>query len=226
MPDLLTTLISYVPALVVRRLAANPAPISAPVAENFPAAVLFADISGFTALAERLARRGAVGAEELTRLLNAYFGQLIALVAEHGGEVVKFAGDALLALWPAGDEPLETGTLRAAQCGLAMHHLPDDTGEEGAARLVLRIGIGAGEVTTVHLGGVYGRWEVVVSGTPLTQMSTAEHHAHPGDVLLSDEAWALICGHCVGQPLPEGAVRLERVAAPLPLRQASLPQLT
>src|SRR5262245_61935258 len=151
MSDLLTTLISYVPALVVRRLASNPAPISAPIAESFPAAVLFADISGFTSLAERLARRGALGAEELTRLLNAYFGQLITLVAEHGGEVVKFAGDALLALWPVADEPLEVATLRAAQCGLAMQRLPAD-GDAEAVRLALRIGIGAGEVTAVQLG--------------------------------------------------------------------------
>ena len=53
--DLITTLVSYVPALIARRLAADPNPISQPTAERFAAAVLFADISGFTALGERLA---------------------------------------------------------------------------------------------------------------------------------------------------------------------------
>ena len=49
--DLLKTLTSFVPALVVRKIAADPRPISEPTAERFSAAVLFADITEFTALA-------------------------------------------------------------------------------------------------------------------------------------------------------------------------------
>src|ERR1051325_4503146 len=99
MPALLETIASYVPALSVRRFAARPAVLTQPEQERFHAAVLFADISGFTALTERLAQPGPSGAEELTRLLNSYFGRLIDLVNAHGGEIVKFAGDALLAWW-------------------------------------------------------------------------------------------------------------------------------
>ena len=50
--DPIKTLTSYVPALVVRRIAADPRPITGPTAERFGAAVLFADIRGFTAIAE------------------------------------------------------------------------------------------------------------------------------------------------------------------------------
>src|SRR5436305_15322033 len=95
----LDTLASYLPALVVRGLVAAPGPLPLPTCEEHPAAVLFADISGFTALTERLAAQGSAGAEQLTRLLNTYFGQLIDVVTAHGGDVVKFAGDALLAVW-------------------------------------------------------------------------------------------------------------------------------
>lgn len=42
--------------------------------------------------------------EKLTYYLNDYFGQLIRLIHSHGGDVVKFAGDALLAVWPTDDE--------------------------------------------------------------------------------------------------------------------------
>lgn len=67
--------------------------------------------SGFTALTERLAKRGPNGAEELVTFLNEYFGMyiimiqystgaLISRVRLHGGDVMKFAGDALVALWP------------------------------------------------------------------------------------------------------------------------------
>src|SRR5690242_2032859 len=127
MSALLETIASYVPALSVRRFAAHPAALTQPEQERFQAAVLFADISGFTALAERLAQRGPGGTEELTRLLNSYFGRLIDLVNAHGGEIVKFAGDALLAWWSVADSPQGMGeedlarvTGRAAQCGLAV----------------------------------------------------------------------------------------------------------
>ncbi|MDQ2808384.1 MAG: hypothetical protein M3Z04_15935, partial [Chloroflexota bacterium] len=64
------TLRSYVPDLVARRLSAT-TQLAAPQAITVAAAVLFADISGFTRLAERLAERGPDGAEALTARLNA-----------------------------------------------------------------------------------------------------------------------------------------------------------
>src|SRR5438270_8414989 len=115
------TLTSYLPALILRRYAANPAPIRAPELDRITAAVLFADISGFTRLTERLAQRGPAGAEQLTVLLNDYFEKLVTLITDHGGDVIKFAGDALLAVWkPVSGEDLTTLTHRAAQCGLAV----------------------------------------------------------------------------------------------------------
>jgi class 3 adenylate cyclase len=89
----------YVPALVARHFVDRREPLDGPESERFPAAVLFADISGFTDLTERLAGTGPNGVEELTELLNDCFGQLVELIGEYGGEVVKFAGDALLAIW-------------------------------------------------------------------------------------------------------------------------------
>ena len=110
----------YVPKFLVSRFLARSAPVDAPAMERFPAVVLFADISGFTPLAERLARRGPAGAEDLSGLLNAYFGQLTALIAAHAGEVVTFAGDGLLAAWPAAGEDLSAPTWRAGRCALAV----------------------------------------------------------------------------------------------------------
>src|SRR5437588_2186900 len=113
---------SYVPALILRRLAVDPSPLPLPHADTFLGSVLFADISGFTSLTERLAEHGRSGVEELTQMLNDYFGQIIKIVAAHGGDVVKFAGDALLALWQTEDasEDLTALTLRASQCALAV----------------------------------------------------------------------------------------------------------
>ena len=72
MPDLLQTLAAYVPPSLSRASLKNvePAPPRAAQVERFAAAVLFADISGFTPLTEALARLGSEGPEELTRLLS------------------------------------------------------------------------------------------------------------------------------------------------------------
>src|SRR5215510_15737219 len=92
-------LASYVPKLIQNRVIANPSPIEAPVAEELQAAVVFADISGFTLLTERMAEKGPTGVEVIARILNEYFGQLIDIIHEFGGDVVKFAGDAVIAVW-------------------------------------------------------------------------------------------------------------------------------
>src|SRR5436190_13037862 len=160
MPALLDTFASYLPALIARRFTTDFTPLTDPSAEHFPAAVFFADISGFTALAEQLAERSPAGAEELSALLKDYFGQLIGLITTHGGDVVKFAGDGLLALWPVHDEEgrrkkeelspssflLASSLQRASQCGLAVQTALRDYTTTQGNRLSLRIGISAGEV--------------------------------------------------------------------------------
>jgi class 3 adenylate cyclase len=70
MPHTLAAMLPYIPPGLARALLTDPT--LAPLEEQFPAAVLFADISGFTPLTETLAQRGAEGPEEMTRLLNAY----------------------------------------------------------------------------------------------------------------------------------------------------------
>jgi len=56
--------------------------------------------AGFTPLTEALNTLGAEGVETVTEHLNNYFGTMIDMIAEHGGDIVKFAGDALMVIWP------------------------------------------------------------------------------------------------------------------------------
>src|SRR5512132_2098406 len=102
MPTLALTelLASYVPKLIQNRVIADPSPIESPVAEELQAAILFADISGFTLMTEHLGERGPTVVETLARILNEYFGELINIIHDFGGDVVKFAGDAVIAVWP------------------------------------------------------------------------------------------------------------------------------
>lgn len=220
-------LASYVPALTLRRFAVDPRPLTEPEVERFPAAVLFADIKGFTALAERAADRGPAGTEDLAALLNAYFAPLFALVEDHGGDIVKLAGDSLIALWPGGDAPHEDSTrltLRAAHCALIIQGRLDNFPAEDAEPISLRIGVAFGEVVVMHVGGVRGQWESLVTGDPVGQAVAAEQAARPGEVVLSRDAWALVHEQCRAAPLAAGAARLEGIEAPVAPRPAPRPR--
>ncbi len=233
MSGLLDTFASYVPTLTLNRIATDPVPLVAPNYEHFQAAVLFADISGFTALAEHLAEQGPAGAEELGGILNDYFGQFTALIAEHGGDVVKFAGDALLAVWPTlgEDQDVRAVTLRAAQCGLVAQKELRNYEASAGVRLSMRMAIGAGKADTMYIGGAFGRWEFLIAGEPILQVSLAEQQAQPGEVVLSPEAWELVQDACTGSPLEQVsaqaavAVQLENIHTPLAPQRLMVPAL-
>ena len=138
------------------------------------AAVLFADASGFTALTEKLAQRPN-GAELMCQIMNRFFGAVIECIHRYCGDVIKFAGDSVFAVFEVGDNSgkiprgraphLRAATARAASCACALHKelhnfvawkdegAPDDR----AIHLSLHIGVGCGPLTLLHLGGHHGR---------------------------------------------------------------------
>jgi class 3 adenylate cyclase len=61
--------------------------------------LLFMDVSGFTRLSERLARKGQIGAEEVYDVMSSTFAALLEVARDTGGDLVKFGGDALLLLY-------------------------------------------------------------------------------------------------------------------------------
>jgi class 3 adenylate cyclase len=181
-------------------------------------AVLFADIAGFTALTERLAASGPEGAEELTRQLNRAFGELTELVAERGGDTVKFAGDGLLALWVAdGDRDLPHTVACAAHCALAIQQRVQQSEVGKALGLSLRLAVGAGRVAVATIGGMNERWELLVAGEALVQVGRASQLGSPGAVLIAPEAapW-LERAHARTRAHPGGTLLLELTSAPQP----------
>ena len=61
---------------------------------------MFADISGFTNLTENLTKIGHEGAEITAFSINRYMELLIKGIGRSGGDVFKFAGDAIIVVWP------------------------------------------------------------------------------------------------------------------------------
>src|SRR6201999_2123961 len=85
----------YVPRLVVDWIADEPERRYRSVAGT----LVFADISGFTALTERLAANGKAGAEEMGDLLNTAFDALLTPAYDFGANLIKWGGDAVLLLF-------------------------------------------------------------------------------------------------------------------------------
>ena len=208
MPQLLDTLQSYVPSIVARRVSASDGAALEPAEDRFEAAAMFADISGFTPLTEFLAQRGPAGVEELSRMLNSYFGEMIDLIRDHGGDIVKFAGDALLAIWPAHDEDLATVTRRASQCALHVKRDLNDHEVAEGVRLSLKVNVGCGDLLAAYVGGQREQMRYLVAGAPLLQIRSMADLARPGDVVVSEEAWDLIGGYCLGDPTDGTQTRL------------------
>eukprot|EP01031_Cornospumella_fuschlensis_P031939 gene31939-38617_t len=91
-----------------------------PSIERFYGALLFVDISGFTQLSSRM------NVDDLRTHINSYFSLIINIVSKHGGEVVKFAGDALYVIWQINrdvltmadvNECLKVALTQAVACG-------------------------------------------------------------------------------------------------------------
>lgn len=181
------------PDVVLASAAGAPALPEAPDAWECEGAALFADIAGYTPLTRDLARYGPRGAELVGDLLSACFSRAIEEVRAYGGDVLGFAGDAIIAFWH-GESRGEVAALAKA-CADAIQSRPVPTppflpGEP----LRMRIGVGVGRTWIMRLGGYRGAWIFMVAGEPLSQMGPATREAGIGEVMLSSQARAALNG--------------------------------
>jgi class 3 adenylate cyclase/tetratricopeptide (TPR) repeat protein/nucleoside-triphosphatase THEP1 len=143
---------------------AGPGELSSPVEERKLATVLFADVVGFTSLAER------TDPEVVARMVDAALSELASVVVEHGGTVDKYMGDSLMAIFGVPvthDDDAE----RAVAAALAMRGLGGD--------LVFAIGVNTGEVMV----GAPGGGGTTVIGDAVNVAARLEKAATPGEVL-------------------------------------------
>jgi len=147
--------------------------------------LLSADISGFTALSERLAEKGKSGAEEITDLINRCFSVLIECGHGYDGEVLKFGGDAILVLF-RGDEH-ET---RAGSAGLGMQEALRSLASARRSGLTMTVGVDVGPFDAFLVGSQHR--ELLISGAAASRVIELEGRAAKGGTLMgSDLASAL-----------------------------------
>jgi adenylate cyclase len=169
---------------------------------------LFADVSGFTSLADRL------DPEQLLEVIDPVISRLSSVVGRYGGYVEKFAGDALMALFGApvshGDDPS-----RALRTALEMHRelaelvkeLPHD------AELTLHIGVNTGHGIARILGSE-ARMDYAVLGDSVILAQRLEAAAPRGDTYVSEGTVRLTESEFDFEPV--GELTLKGKAEPVP----------
>jgi class 3 adenylate cyclase/tetratricopeptide (TPR) repeat protein len=136
----------------------------------------FVDVSGFTPLAEKLAKLGPEGNEYLTELLNRFFGALTEEVSGAGGHILQFGGDALWAYFQNAEagESACRGMLRRVE-NLGEHTF-------GERRYRLRVSLAAARGMELELWRVGPeRGHLVLRGDAVAKVSRAEKLVGPGE---------------------------------------------
>jgi adenylate cyclase len=164
---------NILPDSVVERLKAHP---GEPIADSFAeASILFADISGFVALARRL------GAERTVELLNSIVLEFDCLAAGHGVEKIKTIGDAYMVA--AGiPEPVSDHLQRLARMALSMLEVVAEIRRRSGIDIAIRIGIASGPV----MAGVIGsrKFSYDVWGDAVNLAARLESASEPGRILV------------------------------------------
>ncbi len=165
-----------------------------PASVTFPAAVIFVDVSRYTALVEQNAHRGRAGLETISRHISASYSRCAAEVDGRGGEVLYFTGDALLAYW-AGDVVGIRKAIRLAEdCARAICAGP---GKDVNAQSrndddpAFHVGVGVGCLWAAALGR-QPNWYLVAGGDAVIQAVKSQALASRGQYVLSAEARAAL----------------------------------
>lgn len=178
-----------------------------------PGTFLFADVSGFTALSERLqAISGSNGAEILTTVINDYFAAMLDILSKSDGQLLKFAGDALLAFFP---EANEDDAVKAVRTGLRMQRamsrfqpienkdLVELLGQDHAYALKMSIGISRGKLFEAIIGNHVQRDHFVQGELPSRAMR-AEALGEHDDVIIDTPTRAALGDVFQVSPLDDG----------------------
>ena len=139
--------------------------------------VLFADVTGSTALGERL------DPESMRGVMSRYFDEMRSAIEGHGGTVEKFIGDAVMAVFGV-PTVHEDDALRAVRAATQMRDLLDALNAElerdWGARLEIRTGVNTGEV----VAGDPSSGQTFVTGDTVNVAARLEQAAEPGEILI------------------------------------------
>jgi class 3 adenylate cyclase/tetratricopeptide (TPR) repeat protein len=183
---------------------------------------VFADISGFTALSERLAKQGTFGAEELTEVLGRCFTELLAVAYAGGGSLLKFGGDALLLLFDG-----EGHAGRAVEAAIGMQATMRTVGRlttsVGNVRLRMSLGVHSGELHAFRVGRSHR--ELLLVGPGASAVVEMEGTASAGEIVVSPATASRIDASLLAGGKGPGVLLRTRRSVEVPAAPSYLPRL-
>ncbi len=145
--------------------------------------ILFADVSGFTALAETL------DPEDISNLINEMWQRLDSIILAQGGSIDKHLGDGVMAIWGR-EQAHENDPERAIRAALEMlHYLKSDPNL--GAKFRMRVGINTGSVL---LGSLGTQGEYTAMGDTVNVAARLEKAAPVGKILISADTYRQVRG--------------------------------
>jgi len=157
----------------------------APEQERRVVSVLFTDMSGSTAMAEKM------DPEEFTSIVNDLFARLGACIHRYDGHIDKYIGDAIMATFGAPiahDNDPERAILAALEMQDEVRRVAARLHKRTGVLLQMRVGINSGEVIAGHVGSE-AKAEYTVMGDTVNTASRLEHAAPVGGVLVSESTY-------------------------------------
>lgn len=156
---------------------------------EFPAVGMFLDLSGFSTMTDALMQHGQHGAEVLASLMHGVFDPLVESIFEHGGKIVGFAGDGIMALYPFEEDARITALRALASADLIQNRLEQNPARQtvyGKFPIFAKIGLTCGSVTWGILLSYQGdQATYYFRGSAVDDAAHAEQHAKPGEILLT-----------------------------------------
>ncbi len=177
----------YLPRRIVEKILSNPYDVRVD-SERRVVTVLFGDISGFTALSERL------DPEDVIKVINKYFEKMVRIVDKYGGDVDKFIGDAILVVFGAPiahpDDP-ERAVRAALEMQREMGTIEPILAKGEYVKVTMHIGINTGEVVALNMG-VDDRMEYTIMGDNVNLTSRLEGVAKSGEIIISENTYKYV----------------------------------
>jgi class 3 adenylate cyclase/tetratricopeptide (TPR) repeat protein len=188
--DLAATWRSYLPEHVLRLLLTAESVNNPPVTQSVEAVTLYADVVGFTAMAESLAGSGSYGTEQLTRIINQWFAVTAEAIAGSGGSVADFAGDALVGVFRYSPESAGEVARRAVRCAEIIREATASVAAvptpDGPHSLTIRVGLAGGPLLMMLVGDPVIRLQHLVAGPSLERAIGALHRAARGEIVVDE----------------------------------------
>ena len=202
--DIRTRLSRYSSPAVVERIVADKTESGTMAADEADVTIVFADLAGFTSMAETLAPA------ETVRVLNQVFERLTEAIFEFDGTLDKFRGDGLMAFFGA-PLPMPDHAQRAVSAAVRMQELLEELNSyHSERRLQMRIGITTGTVVVGDIGSPQRKDYTVIGDVVNTASRLESSVALPGEVVIGEETWNRVRGRFDCEPLEPARLKGKR----------------